>query len=83
MTVVAVYMGQRNSGDYWVNVKDANPKGMIGDAGIIRRFDTEQEAKEYTKTVNQTGVDIFEPRQREQDNKPVRHMGDTFELSKK
>ena len=83
MAVEAVYIGQSRDGDYWVNVKNAQPKGMIGDAGVIRRFESKQEAKEYAKKVNETGVDTFEYKSEVSSEKPVRHEGDTFELSSK
>ena len=83
MAVEAIYMGQSKDGAYWVNVRNAEPKGMIGDAGVIRRFETKQEAKEYAKKVNETGVDTFEYKKDVSEEKPVRHQGDTFELSSK
>lgn len=82
MTVVAKYMGQR--GDvYWVNVRNAKPTGMIGDAGYIVRFDTKEEAKEYVKCVNKTGVDCFQKTEDTTDEKTVRHEGDVFEMTTK
>ena len=89
MTVEAVYMGPRQGGDYWVNVKNANPSGMIGDAGVIRRFKTEDDAKAYTKTVNDTKPsseqeyklyqDKFEKSSPEpQQPLNIRHEGDVF-----
>ena len=80
MTLVANYVGERN-GEYWVNVKTANPSGKIGDGGVIRRFESKEDAKKYAKLVNETGVDTFEYRKDVQNNEPVRHEGDTFERS--
>lgn len=82
MTVVANYMGQKN-GTYRVNVKNANPKGMLGDGGVIRYFDTEKAAREYIKQVNATGEDSFSKNISSQNNAPVRHQGDTFVPSSK
>ena len=57
--VQAINMGERN-GQYWVNVRNANPKGMIGDAGVIRRFKTEEEASIFTDVVNKNkSEDMF------------------------
>ena len=82
MTVVANYIGQK-SGEYWVNVKNANPKGMIGDGGVIRRFESEDAARNYAKQVNDTGVDSFSLSKPAGNNNPVRHEGDTFVPSSK
>ena len=89
MTVEAVYMGPRKDGSYWVNVKNANPTGMIGDAGVIRRFDSKKDAKVYTKMVNDTKpssqgeyqmyMDKFEKNpQNPQQPLTIRHEGDVF-----
>ena len=94
MTVEAVYIGPRQGGDYWVNVKNANPTGAIGDGGVIRSFKTEDEAKAYTKTVNDTKPSSQEEYKLYQDkfekSKPqseqpqnVRHEGDVFVKSDK
>lgn len=77
MTVVANYIGQKDDNMYWVNVKTANPTGNIGDAGVIRRFNTQEEAKTYTNEVNQTGVDSF-VKTNNMAEEPVRHQGDVF-----
>ena len=77
MEVQANYMGHCNNGAYCVNVKTANPSGNLGDAGVIRRFDTKEEALAYANQVNATGVDSFVP-QSQVVNSNVRHMGDEF-----
>ena len=78
MAVKAIYMGERANGEYWVNVRTAKPKGMIGDAGFIRRFDSKKEAKEYAKTVNKTGIDHFTLADKPAQVLPIRHEGDVF-----
>ena len=84
MTLVAKYIGQNSDNTYWVNVKTAKPTGNLGDAGVIRRFDTEQQAKEYAKLVNETGVDTFVKCQdSEKPENAVRHEGDSFVSSTK
>jgi len=80
--VQAVYMGEHGKQDYWVNVKTANPTGNIGDGGVIRRFKTKEEAKEYAHKVNETGVDVFVHKPQVNDNEGVRHAGDEFISSK-
>lgn len=77
MEVQARYMGESSRGGYYVNVRNANPKGMIGDAGVLRMFKTEDEAKLYTDFVNQTGQDIFIKRPKEENGKAL-HSGDDF-----
>ena len=79
--VEAKYLGYHDGSGYWVNVRTANPTGNIGDAGVIRRFETKEAAKEYAKTVNSTGVDTF-TKQTANNDKPVCHEGDTFVSSK-
>lgn len=88
MTVEAVYMGPKQGGDYWVNVRNANPTGMIGDGGVIRRFDSEKDAKDYAKWVNdakpsskdeyQMYQDKFQKSEPKQEPLNVRHEGDVF-----
>ncbi len=83
MTLIAKDMGQTN-GKYLVNVRTANPKGLLGDAGYIRRFDDKAAAKNYIEQVNKTGEDVFAKKD-EQNQAPLplqRHEGDTFEHSK-
>ena len=80
--VEAVYIGPSNDGSYWVNVKNSNPKGMIGDGGVIRRFDTKEEAKIYANKVNSTGVDTFE-RSHNTENSAPRYYSDEFYYSEK
>jgi len=75
-------MGQRDDNKYWVNVKTANPSGKLGDAGVIRQFDTKEEAKAYANCVNETGEDCFIKTKEEVPEAPVRHQGDVFESSK-
>lgn len=75
-SVEARYMGYREGYGYMVNVKNANPTGMIGDGGIIRRFETKEEAKEYIKSVNATGKDTFVPQNKEEE--PIPLAGDEF-----
>ena len=77
--VTANYMGyDKISGKYNVNVKNAHPSGNIGDAGYIRRFEKEDDAKKFTQAVNVTKQDIFFKEPEKKDEKPVRHLGDTF-----
>ena len=94
MTVEAVYIGPKQNGDYWVNVKNANPTGAIGDGGFIRTFSTKQDAKDYTAWVNKTNPSDEEERKMYQDKfekskpqseqpKNVRHEGDVFVKSDK
>lgn len=83
MTVKAIYMGQQKNGEYWVNVRNAQPKGLIGDAGYIRHFNSKDEAKAYTKEVNETGVDSFVKQEPKQEPLNIRHEGDTFVSSQK
>lgn len=78
MGIQAKYLGQDNSGSYRVNVRTANPTGKLGDAGVIRYFDTKEEAKDYAKIVNTTGVDVYQKTSMVNDDEPVRHAGDTF-----
>ena len=78
MSVKAIYMGPREDGKYWVNVRNAQPKGLIGDAGYIRRFNSKDEAKAYTKDVNKTGVDTFSKQEQKQEPLNIRHSGDSF-----
>lgn len=80
--VEAVYVGQRGQ-DYWVNVRNANPQGMIGDAGVIRRFDSKEDAKAYAQQVNATGVDIFAPKPPTYNDNAIRHSGDEFVYSQR
>ncbi|MBR6099589.1 hypothetical protein IKP85_07565 [bacterium] len=89
VTLAANYMGQRPSGDYWVNVRTARPSGMIGDAGVIRRFQNEEQAKAYVKLINNTPLtseqeyklyqDMF-VKEKPEPQQPlnIRHEGDTF-----
>lgn len=81
MEVQANYIGPKGDGGYWVNVKTAHPKGRIGDAGFIRKFNTEEEAKIYTDIVNTTGQDVF-VKQKQDDLASGPHAGDTFEAKK-
>ncbi len=80
MTLIAKDLGQRN-GKYLVNVRNAEPKGLIGDAGIVRQFDDKKTAKNYIEQVNKTGEDVYV---KSENNKQTstslqRHEGDTFE----
>ena len=81
--VTANYMGfDKASQKYLVNVRTAHPTGKIGDAGYIKRFDEEKEAKNYTKIVNDTKQDVFvHQKPQKMDNPIVRHEGDTFTQS--
>lgn len=80
-SVEAVYIGPKNDGSYWVNVRNANPQGMIGDGGVIRRFDTKEEAKNYADKVNSTGTDTFEPRRESCENCEPQYYVDEFYYS--
>ena len=82
MSVKAIYMGPRENGEYWVNVRNAQPKGLIGDAGYIRRFNSKDAAKAYAKEVNKTGEDTFTKNEPKQVPLNIRHEGDTFVSSK-
>lgn len=82
MEVQAKYMGADDSGYYRVNVRTANPTGNIGDAGVIRRFENNEEAKAYAETVNDTGEDVYVKRRPQKEEKPVRHQGDCFDCEK-
>ncbi len=87
MTVEAVYMGKRGTGEYWVNVRNANPTGMIGDGGVIRRFDSKEAAQGYTQQVNSARPtseaeykmyqDMF-VKETPQQPLTIRHQGDVF-----
>lgn len=93
VTLAANYIGQKQNGDYWVNVRTARPSGLIGDAGVIRRFTNEEQAKAYTKLVNNTELtssqeyklyqDLF-VKEKEEPQQPlnIRHEGDEFVKSK-
>lgn len=83
MTVIAKDMGQKN-GKYLVNIRNAEPKGLIGDAGLVRQFDDKDAAKNYIDQVNKTGVDTFKHADENvQSQLPLqRHEGDTFEHTK-
>ena len=84
MTVKAISMGvDSRNGKYLVNVKNTEAKGMIGGAGMIRQFDTKEEADEYIKAVNKSGVDVFEKKDSNDMVEFVRHEGDTFTLTSK
>lgn len=78
--VTAKYMGyDKSSQTYLVNVRTAHPTGKIGDAGYIKRFDEKEEAKNFTKVVNDTKQDVFIPQKPQKNNDViVRHQGDTF-----
>lgn len=79
MTDIAIYRGSDANGKYMVNVKSKEAAGSIGGAGVIRYFNTKEEAKEYAKSVNKTGVDTFVKNPIVLDsNKPVNHEGDVF-----
>lgn len=80
MEVQAKYLGDNGNGGYRVNVRTANPTGKIGDAGVIRTFKTEDEAKLYADIVNETGQDVF-VKQNKNFESPVRHSGDNFTLN--
>lgn len=83
MTVIAKEMGQKN-GKYIVNVRNAEPKGLIGDAGLVRQFDDKGAAKNYIDQVNKTGVDTFvHADEIVQSQLPLQRLeGDTFEHTK-
>lgn len=67
---------------YRVNVRTANPTGKIGDAGVIRYFETKNDAKDYTNIVNKTKQDVFTPEvKKTKEDIPVRHAGDVFAMS--
>ena len=83
VTLEAKYLGYHDGEGYWVNVRNANPTGKIGDGGVIRRFETKEEAKEYAKEVNATGIDTFIHTQNTNNNPNVRHVGDEFISSEK
>ena len=94
MTVIADYMGPRQGGVYWVNVRNEKPSGLIGDGGVIRRFESEDDAKAYAKTVNETKPTSEQEYKMYQDkfekSKPepqqplnIRHEGDVFVSSQK
>ena len=55
MTVIANYTGRQND-NYYVNVRNAKPSGKFGDAGVIMRFDTKEQAKTYAQQVKETGI---------------------------
>lgn len=79
MEVQAKYMGGNDTKGYMVNVRNAHPKGMIGDAGYIRRFETDKAAKAFTTLVNETGEDFYQKEQLKPEKPiPVRHIGDDF-----
>ena len=89
VTVAANYIGKKPSGDYWVNVRTSRPSGLIGDAGVIRRFENENQAKAYEKLVNNTQLtssqeyklyqDLFvKEKQEPQQPLNIRHEGDEF-----
>ena len=80
--VVAKYMGQMGPNDYGVNVRTAHPTGKIGDAGFVRRFNSEHEAKEYAKSVNKTGKDTFVKDDKSRQTPIQRHEGDVFVKAK-
>ena len=52
-------------------------------AGVIRRFETKEQAKAYAKSVNETGVDSFAKEHNAMPEPPVRHQGDVFVPSEK
>lgn len=81
MEVQAKYLGGNVDNGYRVNVRTAHPKGNIGDAGVIRTFKTEEDAKLYAQTVNDKGYDFFTQSAPVED-KPVRHEGDEFIAAK-
>lgn len=78
--VVANYVGYHDNVGYLVNVKTAKPTGNMGDAGVIRQFETKEEAKAYADYVNATGVDTFAHQNPIVDTN-VRHQGDEFAYS--
>ena len=77
MAVEAVYMGQKDN-KYWVNVKNANPTGKIGDGGVCRPFSSEEAAKAYAASVNEKGVDTFVSQDSSKELPLQRHQGDVF-----
>lgn len=79
VTLEARYVGGNPESGYRVNVKNANPTGMIGDGGVLRYFDTKTEAVMYTNLVNATGKDVFTmEREYEKDRMPERYDRDGF-----
>ncbi len=73
MAVEAIYRGHGSQG-YMVNVRSTKRTGNIGDAGVIRFFDTKDEAEAYIDKVNSTGqMDTF-VRQEDQKEKTVMDM---------
>ncbi len=79
MTVEAKYIGGDETKGYMVNVRNAHPKGMIGDAGYIRRFETDKAAKAFTALVNETGEDFYQKEQLKPEKPiPLCHIGDDF-----
>lgn len=77
--IEARYIGyDKTRQQYLVNVRTANPTGKIGDAGVIRFFETKNEAKDYTRRINQTKQDIFVPEKKEKNDLTVIHQGDAF-----
>lgn len=84
MTVKAISMGvDTQTGKYRVNVKSTEAQGNIGGAGVIRYFETKEEAKEYIKAVNKTGEDVFVKNEPVEPVENVRHVGDEFVLTSK
>ncbi len=84
LEVEARYVGGNENKGYMVNVRPAHRKGNFGDGGVIRTFETKQEAKTYSKLVNETGQDIFvnNKTNNHMDERPIRHYGDDFINSK-
>ena len=78
MTVKAVIVGCDDNGRCKVNVKNTNAAGSIGGGGMIRVFDSKEEAKAYAKAVNATGVDVFEKKVDKPQEENVIHQGDMF-----
>ena len=78
MTVKAIYMGEKNDGSFWVNVKPKTAKGLLGDAGLIRQFKSKKEAEEYINIVNKTGEDFFQKNDIKIQKENVIHQGDSF-----
>ncbi len=77
MEVQAKYIGENSNGSYSVNVKTAHPTGNLGDGGVIRTFDTKEEAKAYAALVNETGTDSYSKKVDLPDI-PTIHQGDSF-----
>ena len=71
-------MNGSRSSIYWVNVRTANPKGNIGDGGVIRRFTSDDAAKKYADSVNKTGIDTFVSENKAPETAPQVHAGDVF-----